>query len=284
MHSEVLVCASGRALVDVELRFLQLNKRQLFAVNNGERIPVQSLEVYGSTIESCEQSEEKRVNLNIGVVDGQSSQEGFCFPGFSKSEPTNYAGEEVESEIQESAEEIRGTVALSCMRLAPDTFRLTIEVTNGSTLPPTSITRDDALLRSMLSAHLILSLEGGEFISLLDPPERLSQAVKDCKNLGNFPVLMGNEGERDMMLCSPILLYDYPQIAPESAGDFFDATEMDEMLTLRVMTLTDAEKDEVRSGDAHARTLLERTEQTVREQLQRTHGIIRNLHDAGGRA
>ena len=52
-----------------------------------------------------------------------------------------------------------------------------------------------------------------------------------------------------MLLCSPIILYDYPQIAPESAGDFFDGTEMDEMLALRVLTLTDAEKQEMRQGD-----------------------------------
>ena len=56
-----------------------------------------------------------------------------------------------------------------------------------------------------------------------------------------------------MMLCSPIILYDYPKIAPESAGDFFDGTEMDEMLTLRVLTLTDAEKQEMRNGDPRAR-------------------------------
>ena len=54
------------------------------------------------------------------------------------------------------------------------------------------------------------------------------------------------------MLCSPIILYDYPQSAPESEGDFFDGTEMDEMLTLRVLTLTDAEKQEMRAGDARA--------------------------------
>ena len=80
-----------------------------------------------------------------------------------------------------------------------------------------------------------------------------------------------------MMLCSPILLYDYPQIAPESAGDFYDATEMDEMLTLRVMTLTDDEKSEMRRADDHARSLLERTEESAREQLARTHGAIRSM-------
>jgi hydrogenase maturation protease len=83
-----------------------------------------------------------------------------------------------------------------------------------------------------------------------------------------------------MLLCSPIILYDYPQIAPESANAFYDATEMDEMLTLRVLTLTDEEKSEMRLTDDHVRNLLERTEQSAREQLSRTHGAIRSLRPA----
>jgi len=80
-----------------------------------------------------------------------------------------------------------------------------------------------------------------------------------------------------MLLCSPIVLYDYPQIAPESASDFYDATEIDEMLTLRVMTLTDDEKNAMRHADDHVRNLLQRTEQTAREQLIKTHGTIRSM-------
>jgi hypothetical protein len=135
--------------------------------------------------------------------------------------------------------------------------------------------RDSALCASMLSAHMILTVNNGEFPSLLDPPDALRIAAKNCRNVGNFPVLVGTEGDHDMLLCSPIFLYDYPQVAPESAGDFYDATEMDEMLTLRVITLTDQEKNQVRQDDEHARLLLERTEQTAHEQLARTHGAIR---------
>jgi len=62
------------------------------------------------------------------------------------------------------------------------------------------------------------------------------------------------------MLCSPIILYDYPQVAPESAGDLFDSTEIDEILSLRILTLTDDEKAEIREGDDRARGILERTE------------------------
>lgn len=282
MHSEVLMRGAGHASVTVQLRFLHLRRRQLFALKNGERTPVESLNTYGSVIESCEAGDERLADLEMQVVDDHSCKDEFSFPAEARCERIDYTGDEVLGEIEESQEGVSGTLQMSCTRIGADKFKLAIHVENVSTLPPDVTTRDDALLRSLLSAHLILTIERGEFVSLLDPPNELQDAVRGCSNVGNFPVLVGNEGERDMMLCSPILLYDYPQIAPESAGDFFDSTEMDEMLTLRVMTLTDAEKDDVRAGDARARALLERTEQTVREQLQRTHGVIRSLRPLGG--
>jgi hydrogenase maturation protease len=79
------------------------------------------------------------------------------------------------------------------------------------------------------------------------------------------------------MLSSPIILYDYPQVAPESAGDLFDSTEIDEILTLRILTLTDEEKREMRSVDERARAILERTETLPAEQLMKLHGAVRGL-------
>jgi len=160
--------------------------------------------------------------------------------------------------------------------LTPGIFKLTLDLSNDTQVDP-SVTRDRALLHSLLGAHIILSAESGEFISLLDPPDDHREAVAGCRNAGCFPVLVGEEGQRNMLLCSPIILYDYPKIAPESAGDFFDGTEMDEMLTLRVLTLTADEKEKMRSSDDRMRALLERTEATAREQLARTHGTIRSF-------
>ncbi len=180
------------------------------------------------------------------------SRNAFSFPG-------------VEASVQFAAEPLGGGVS-----------KLVLDLSNDTPVDP-SITRDDALLHSLLGAHIVLSAEKGGFISLLDPPDDQRNAVAGCRNVGCFPVLAGEQGQRDVLLCSPIILYDYPQIAPESAGDFFDGTEMDEMLTLRVMTLTAEEKDEMRSSDDRVRTLLERTEATAREQLARTHGIIRSF-------
>ncbi len=132
----------------------------------------------------------------------------------------------------------------------------------------------------MLSTHTLLGVEGGAFISLIDPPEALRVAAKACRNVGTWPVMAGREGERDRMLSSPIILYDYPQIAPESQGDFFDGTEMDEMLTLRVLTLSDEEKREIRASDSKGREILERTETLPAEHVAKLHGAIRSLRNS----
>jgi hypothetical protein len=177
------------------------------------------------------------------------------------------------------AGELRGSVRFSLTKLDGNLAKMVIDLVNQSPSDP-SATRDQALRQSLLSAHLVLYADRAEFVSLLDPADSMRVAVASCKNVGVFPVLVGDEGERNILLCSPIILYDYPQIAPESAGDFFDGTEMDEMLTLRVMTMTEEEKNEMRKADDRARILLERTEQTAREQLMRTHGTIRSMRPA----
>jgi hypothetical protein len=105
--------------------------------------------------------------------------------------------------------------------------------------------------------------------------------VAACTNASLWPVLVGGDGQRDTLLASPIILYDYPQIAPESPGDLFDGTEIDEILTLRILTMTDAEKAEMRQTDERARALLERTEALSAEALMGLHGTMRSLRRAG---
>jgi hypothetical protein len=133
------------------------------------------------------------------------------------------------------------------------------------------------LLSSLVSTHTILSSANGQFVSLLDPPARFRHAAANCRNLGTWPVLTGKSGERDMMLSSPIILYDYPQVADESPGDLFDGTEIDEILTLRILTLTDAEKEEMRQSGERERLLLERVESLTSNQLMKLHGTLRDI-------
>jgi hydrogenase maturation protease len=169
---------------------------------------------------------------------------------------------------------------MAAQRLPGGACRLHLELQNISPLSSGAEARRDAALpQSLVSAHLLLGVTGGEFVSLLEPPDLYAADARACTNNGVFPVLAGDEPDRSILLLSPIILYDYPKTSPESAGDFFDGTEMDEMLTLRVLTLTDAEKDEMRRGDPRASRILERTESLSGEQILKAHGIVRPIRE-----
>jgi hypothetical protein len=140
--------------------------------------------------------------------------------------------------------------------------------------------REAILPQALISAHMILGVENGEFLSLLEPPAGYEELTAQCENRGAWPVLANDEAT--LMLASPIILYDHPKIAPESAGDLFDATEIDEILSLRILTLTDEEKREIRQTDDRVRELLERTESIPSEQFMKMHGAWRGLRGAEG--
>jgi hypothetical protein len=129
--------------------------------------------------------------------------------------------------------------------------------------------------RSLVAVHTLLAIDDGSFVSSLDPPPTAAAAVARCDNEGTFPVLIGDRG--DVMLSSPIILYDHPAVAPESAGDFCDATEIDEILALRVLTLTDDEKSEARGTDARAAAIVDRCDDLPPEVWARLHGAVRSI-------
>jgi hydrogenase maturation protease len=158
-----------------------------------------------------------------------------------------------------------------------DLYKIRVSVCNTSSCDTAH--RDEALTQSLVSTHSIIGIQGGEFVSLLDPPDELRDFTAACQNVGTWPVLVGEDGQRDSMLSSPIILYDYPQIAPESPGALFDGTEIDEILTLRILTLTDDEKREISSSDERARQILERTESMPAEQFMKMHGVARCLKE-----
>ena len=117
---------------------------------------------------------------------------------------------------------------------------------------------------------------------MVDPPEWAAAEVAACVNTGTWPVLAGPEDCHDLMLSSPVILYDHPEIAAESAGDLYDATEIDEILTLRTMALTDAEKRQARATDPRAAALIDRVGDLPAEMLERMHGAIRYLKAVPG--
>lgn len=278
MHSECLLKISGPAILHLQLRFLHLVRRELAQLREeGSGLPASST-IDVPEAESWDEGMERSVELEVALPALAAQSFGFSLPGSSETKPLRKGSTQETGADSRTQHQVSGTVSVVSQAIRENVLKLTIDVANDTILPSDPKDRESALLCSLLSAHTILSLCGdGEFVSLMDPPEELREAVSGCKCDGNFPVLVGEPGTRDMLLCSPIILYDYPQVAPESAGDFYDATEMDEMLTLRVMTLTDAEKDEMRLADSRASELLRRTEQSAREQLMRTHGVIRGL-------
>jgi hypothetical protein len=154
--------------------------------------------------------------------------------------------------------------------------RLRVDLHNTTPWPSDGI-REHALRHALLAAHLVLSVDTGHFLSMLDPPEWAKPAVEACRQERLWPVLIGDTSRSTVMLASPIILYDDPAIAPESPGDLFDGTEIDEILTLRTMTLTDEEKREARATDPRAAAIVDRVDTMPPELLERLHGAVRSL-------
>jgi hypothetical protein len=161
--------------------------------------------------------------------------------------------------------------------------RLRVEIENAVTEQPVGAERAEVLRRCLIATHCLLSVRDGAFLSLLDPPAWADAAAKECTNLHTFPVLAGENGGRDVVLSSPIIMYDHPGIAPESPGDLHDACEIDEILTLRTLTLTDEEKREARATDPRAKAIVDRADVMPKEMLARLHGAVRSLRPVSER-
>jgi hypothetical protein len=174
-----------------------------------------------------------------------------------------------------SWEAVEGSVTVRAEQLEPALHVLTVRIENDT--PWSGGPREELMRRTLCSTHTELDVEGGAFASLTDPPAWLREPAAACENVGTWPVLVGEEGARDRLLSSPIVLSDYPRVAPESPGDLFDGGEIDQLLILNILALTDVEKDEMRASDPRVRELLERTEALTPEQLMALHGTIREL-------
>jgi hypothetical protein len=196
-------------------------------------------------------------------------------PEGSTEEPLAEPTGEVVGAVVREWRPLRGTVEVEAESLREGLFKVTVRITN--TTPWRGEDRESTLKQTFVSTHAVLEIEGGEFVSLMDPPEEFREAAQGCENIKMWPVLVGEEGERNMMLSAPIILYDYPQIAPESPGDLFDGTEIDQLLVFNILNLTDEEKEEMRASDPRAREILERTESLSPEELMNLHGAIREF-------
>jgi hypothetical protein len=271
MRTECLICGNPGVVLQVKLRFLQLRLRTTRKSSQTST---------DSRPNGWQEAVEHDVSLPASTLHKlivEPLKYTFAFPAETQVDPErNSDGQAVGTVVRRQAE-VRGIVDVAIESVGTDLFRASIFVRNTTPLEVPEAGRDEALLQSLVSTHIILGVEGGEFVSLLEPPAGLQELAANCRNVGAWPVLVGDEGQRDTLLASPIILYDYPQIAPESAGDLFDGTEIDEILSLRIMTLTDDEKREIRQSDERARQILERTETMPTEQFMKLHGAVRSL-------
>jgi hypothetical protein len=296
LQTECLLRVDESTRVTVKVRFLQIVQRLICGLEDaggggreseGRGLEfVDRLELDGRVYQPWQEAVERTLpyeGLDPATL-GFASPLGFNLFEGSSVEYLKDAQRRRRGAIVRQWQTLAGTVQLQAKICRDDIVKLTVRVENCSHFIPSgkddSSGREAALPSSLVSAHTILGAENGEFISLLDPPAGLEDLAAQCENKGAWPVL-ASEGAT-AMLASPIILYDYPAIAPESAGNLFDATEIDEILSLRILTLTEDEKREMRESDDRARELLERTEAMPEEQFMKLHGVLRGLGSIKG--
>jgi hypothetical protein len=280
METQCLISDTEQPRLDLKVRFLQLREREIYRVNEvAEFSLADSLDLDGTIYLPWQEALEREVDiadLDVRTLAKQPRRIEFSFPENSESEILLDADQITAGAIVRKQSAIQGDVEIAAEHLRENLYKLTVRVSNATPFGNAGErSRDEALASSLVSAHMIMRAKEGAFISLLDPPAEYAEAVSLCHNQATFPVLVGETGKRDAMLSSPIILYDYPEIASESAGELFDGTEIDEILTLRIMTMTDDEKREMRNIDERARKILERTEIMPQEELMKLHGVLR---------
>ena len=265
------------ARVRVRVRYLQMQRKQVEEAGR----PVESLHGDDGTVhltfdEALPRECEIEVPLGELLRGGRTVTVGAA------------AGEDVEplsgdaGRVVRSHEEIRAETAVTAERLSDGLCRIRVRTTNTAPAPPPRTPRDEALRRALIATHTLLGGDGVEFVSLIDPPADLETPVRACRNEFTFPVLGGEAGDTGpVLLSAPIILPDHPQVAPESPGDLHDAAEIDEILTLRTMLLTDDEKREARATDPRAAAILDRVDTMPQEVFERLHGAVRSLTPSG---
>jgi hypothetical protein len=291
-RTQCLIHGTAAACIGIVVRFLHLTARIVAEVSppltewpkdgDAPSRPVATLQIGDQLLHTWQEAQEREIALDAMMLGDLSSRPrcvSFAFPGGRQCEPVRDGNGQIAGVLCREQQAIEAEITIEAVELTEELFQLSCRVRNRASLSAApSAGRDEALLHTLVSAHTILGVQYGNFVSLLDPPQCWHGYAADCRNIGVWPVLVGDNGQADTMLASPIILYDYPQVAPESPGDFFDNTEIDEMLTLRILTMTDEEKRAMATVDERARRLLERTESMGEQQLRGLHGAIRDFH------
>ncbi|MFC9659381.1 hypothetical protein ACFVJ5_04005 [Nocardia sp. NPDC127606] len=269
LSAQCLLDAGESASITLTVRFLQLQRR---TVEDAGQTPVAELVADGRSWISWDEAVE--CEQVIGPLPLTDSTARLTVPAGADHEAIPGPDGAPAGRLVRDRAHLDGEVQLTVDR---DERFLRLSVTLRNTGTPAT-DQHDAIARSLIGAHVIAETEGGRFVSLLEPPPDAEGAVARCSHHRCFPVLAGPPGDHSIVLISPIILYDHPEIAEQSEGPLFDSTEIDEILTLRVMTMTDDEKAQARATDERAAQIIDRCDAMTPEALQQLHGVLRNPH------
>ena len=298
LHTECLMEPRTGALLLIELRFLRVQRRTVQAgPASGPFHDVPALELEDRVLCPWDEGVEERVQLTVPVDELLAEGRVLAFerPADAQEEAVIDAAGETIGRLLRRRTRLTGVIELSTEELSVPcrTLRLRATVRNttevrtpapGATADDHPSDRDAKLADALVSAHLVLGLSAGSFLSPTDPPQWARPAAAQCRNEGVWPVLAGVDGGADVILASPIILEDHPAIAPESPGAMYDLTEIDEILALRTAALTEQEKREARGTDPRAAAVVELADTLPAAVLDRLHGAIRGLREATGAA
>lgn len=278
-QTECLIEPRADCELTVTWRFLQIRDRTVYRADGPDFVPVQALELADRQLVPWQEGVEREITTTVPISVLRKGGQVVPFE-FAAGEETELVVEDgvVLGRLNRRSWELRGRLRLSVVPVEGPygALRLRIVAENVTEQAPEGGSREELMRYAMAGAHAILTLDGGTFLSMADPPEWARYAAKECANRNTWPVLIGR-GRADVMLSSPIILADYPEVAPESPGDLYDATEIDEILSLRTLALTDSEKREARGTDPRAAAVIDRVDAMPQEMLDKLHGAIRYL-------
>jgi hypothetical protein len=284
MRTECLVAPGASPVVSVRVRCLHAQHRRVEKILDGGFEAVDYLEVDGTLHVDWDEAIDQIVDVTpLPLLSDRPSEwlEAFSFDGSTTYENVCAPDGTAVGRFVRHREPIAGLVRIDISR--PDTaspyLRVAVTVENTTAWTRSGVHRDDAMPLSLVSVHTMLAVDDGRFVSLLDPPDDAVAAAHACRSDGAYPVLIGDD---DVVLSSPIILYDHPEVAPQSPGDLYDSLEIDEILALRVMTLTDGEKSEARGTDPRAAAIIDRCDDMSVETLSALHGQMRPVRSSTG--
>jgi hypothetical protein len=280
-RTECIVDPGATPTLAVRVRCLQVQRRIVEVAAGDVFVATDALDVDGSPVVPWDEAVERTVDLAPAPLLPLASaghDEAFRLPPGEDVETVRSGDGTLVGRVIRRREQVDGRVRVAATwAVGPGALvKVSVTVENTSDWAEPGARREDALVHSAVAVHTMLAVGDGAFVSLLDPAPGAAEAAAGCVNDGTFPVLI----DSDVVLSSPIILYDHPAVAPESPGDLYDATEIDEILALRVLTLTDDEKAEARGTDPRAAAIVDRCDTMPPEVWQRLHGALRTLEPA----